>query len=159
MRVPYKSFHLAVAVAALFLAVTGFEATNNSPRPSDVSVLEGYQQIQLALAYDSLKEIPQNAEALAKTVRNDADKRIPADIANHADELAKDKDLKTARDDFKNLSTALISYLEKSHINGTGYQENYCPMVKANWLQKDNKVNNPYVGKSMSTCGTPKRSF
>jgi Cu(I)/Ag(I) efflux system membrane fusion protein len=156
MRVP---FQLTVAFAALLLAVTSCAAANNSPRPSDVSVLDSYQKIQLALASDSLKEIPENGEAVAKAVKNDPDKRIPIDVAKYADQLAKDKDLKTARDDFKNLSAALISYLEKSNIKGAGYQEKYCPMVKASWLQKDKKVNNPYVGKSMATCGTPKRSF
>jgi len=36
------------------------------------------------------------------------------------------------------------------------YHEAYCPMVKASWLQASKDINNPYMGKSMLTCGVLK---
>ena len=32
-----------------------------------------------------------------------------------------------------------------------------CPMVNQSWAQKGKDVQNPYYGKSMLTCGTPKK--
>jgi hypothetical protein len=29
----------------------------------------------------------------------------------------------------------------------------YCPMVKASWLQKEDKIRNPYYGSTMLECG------
>jgi hypothetical protein len=31
-----------------------------------------------------------------------------------------------------------------------------CPMAKADWVQTDANVRNPYFGKAMSSCGTVK---
>src|SRR5437870_2629086 len=133
MKVQKLSFSFGVALAGFVLTATAFAGVL---RATDASVLQSYEKIQLALAADSVKTIPENAAAIAKAVQSDPDKRIPGDVAKLADKLAKDTDLKTARDDFKNLSEAVISYLEKSDIKGAGYEQNYCPMVKANWLQK-----------------------
>jgi hypothetical protein len=140
-----------VAAASLFAA--------NAPPPTDAAILQNYAGIHQALAGDSLKGVAEKAAAISKAVRNDKDQHLPASLAEHADKLAKDADLKTAREDFKNLSTDLISYLAKNKINGSGYHENFCPMVKASWLQKDKTINNPYLGKSMSTCGEVKQTF
>jgi hypothetical protein len=140
-----------VSGASLFAA--------NAPRPTDAAVLQNYAGIHQALAGDSLKGVTEKAAAISKDVRTDNEKHLPASLAEHADKLAKDADLKTAREDFKNLSSDLITYLAKNKINGSGYHENFCPMVKASWLQKDKKINNPYLGKSMSTCGELKQTF
>ena len=159
MKIQNMSFPLGFVFLALLLASQSCVASNSSVRPADASVLESYQKIQVALAHDSLKDVTANAAAISKAVKNDPDKKIPMLVAEQADKLSKDTDIKAARDEFKNLSSTLISYLEKSNLKNVGYEENYCPMVKASWLQKGKDINNPYLGKSMPGCGTPKRSF
>jgi Protein of unknown function (DUF3347) len=154
MKIRYLFFLVSV-----FL-LSGIALSNaDAVRSADASVLDSYQKIQLALAADTLKDVPENAQAISKTVKADREKRIPVEIAEKAERLGKAKDLEAAREEFKGLSTALISYLDKQNIKGAGYQENYCPMVNASWLQKEKKINNPYFGKSMSTCGENKRTF
>src|SRR5437667_8996779 len=106
------------------------------------SVLGNYEKIRKALAEDSLKGIGDHALAIAKAVREDASKTIPAKVADDADRLAKAQDLKAARDDFKPLSADLVAYLEQNKT-GTGYHEMYCPMAKANWIQTGKKMDNP----------------
>ena len=148
------------AITVLFASMTATTmCAANQARPTDSAILESYEKIQLSLASDSLKGVTENAEAISKAVKDDPDKRTDADLKQHADKLANDKDLKTAREDFKNLSAGLIAYLEKSNFAKVGYEQNYCPMVNASWLQKGKKVNNPYFGKEMPGCGTPKKSF
>ena len=134
-------------------------AAENTLRPSDQMVMQDYQKIQEALAADTLKPVATFAKSISRVVRNDQEKRLPVSLADQADKLSKDTDLMAARENFKSLSTTLISYLQKMNVKGTGYQENYCPMVKASWLQKGKKINNPYYGKEMSDCGEAKREF
>jgi Cu(I)/Ag(I) efflux system membrane fusion protein len=66
--------------------------------------------------------------------------------------LADAKDLATARAVFNRLSESLIQYLA-NHKMTSAYTEVYCPMAKASWLQKGDKIENPYMGASMRGCG------
>jgi hypothetical protein len=120
------------------------------------SVYDNYLKIQAELAKDSIKGVDEHANAIAKAVKGDEMKMLPADVATQAEALAKAKDLKAAREAFKPLSTSLIKYLADNKVPKGTYYEAYCPMVKASWLQPDKSVKNPYMGKSMLTCGTIK---
>ena len=120
------------------------------------SVLDHYLMIQTELAKDSVKGLDEHANAIAKAVKDDDMKMLSPEIAKQAETLAKAKDLKTAREAFKPLSASLVKYLG-DHKAGKGvYHEAYCPMAKASWLQSEKDVRNPYMGKSMLTCGVLK---
>ena len=123
------------------------------------SVYDNYIKLQAALASDSIKGIPEAATAIAKAVRSDSMKMLPAKVADQADNVAKANNIKAAREEFKPLSDSLINYLRESKASGTGLNEVFCPMAKASWLQKEKDVNNPYMGKSMPSCGSIKRAF
>jgi len=117
------------------------------------SVYESYLKIQAELVNDSLKGVADNATAIAKAVRGDEMKMLPSNVATQADALAQAKDLKTAREAFKPLSTSLIKYLADNKAGKGVYHEAYCPMVKASWLQPGKDIKNPYMGKAMPGCG------
>jgi hypothetical protein len=123
------------------------------------SVLQRYEAIQKALAADSLAGIAENAGAIATVVRADAAGTLPASIVADADGLAAAQDLRAARRTFKELSDELIAWLADRKAESTGYREAYCPMADANWLQKGDAINNPYLGKKMLHCGDFDRSF
>jgi hypothetical protein len=145
-----KTFLLAAAFG--LLAGPGAQAADYPALPGPVkSVYDHYLKIQAALAGDSLTGVAENADAITKAVQGDA-KILPADVGAQAAALAKAKDLKTARAAFKPLSDALIKYLA-DHKAKDAYVQVYCPMAKANWLQADKNVANPYLGKSMPDCG------
>jgi Cu(I)/Ag(I) efflux system membrane fusion protein len=116
------------------------------------SVYDHYLAMQAGLASDSLTGVADNADAIAKAVRGDAMKMLPEATATQAEALAQATDLGAARAAFKPLSDTLIKYLADHQIKDA-YVRVYCPMARASWLQKDNSVNNPYMGKSMSGCG------
>ena len=123
------------------------------------SVLESYEGIQKALAGDSTTGISEGAAAIAKAIRDDTDKSFPLTIAEEADRLTEARDLHAARRAFKPLSASLIAWLEEHKVESSGYQEAYCPMAEANWLQKEAEINNPYLGKKMLNCGEFDRKF
>jgi hypothetical protein len=115
------------------------------------SAFDYYLEIQAALASDSLTGVAENAKAIAKAVQDDA-KILPAAAGTQAEALAQASDLSSARASFKSLSDTLIKYLADNKAKDA-YVQVYCPMAQASWLQKDQNVNNPYMGKAMSGCG------
>ena len=46
-----------------------------------------------------------------------------------------------------------IKNLADKKVSSEAYQEVYCPMAKASWLQAGKKIKNPYFGQAMLTCG------
>ncbi len=116
------------------------------------SVFDNYLNIQSALAKDSIDGVASNASAIGTAVRGDSMKMLSPDVANQADALAKAKDVASAREAFKPLSKSLIQYLTDHNVTAA-YTEVYCPMAKASWLQKSDKIDNPYLGASMRSCG------
>lgn len=148
-----KTINTLLAVAAgLLLNVNGQAADSPALMPPVKSVYEQYLKIQTDLANDSLKGVPEAADAIAKAVQGDGMKMLPATVATEAETLSKAPDLKAARAAFKPLSDSLIKYLADHHVQDA-YVEVYCPMAKASWLQANKNVNNPYLGQDMSTCG------
>ena len=144
---------IITATIALLFNSTAHAADNPALMEPVKSVYDHYVKVQTALAGDSLKGVDEQAAAIAKAVRADEMKMLPAEVAQEADGLAKAKDLKAAREAFKPLSTSLIKYLEDNKVPKGTYHEAYCPMVKASWLQTGKAIKNPYMGKSMLTCG------
>jgi len=120
------------------------------------SVFANYLKIESALANESAVGIGFNASAIANAVRGDSTKMLPLKVAKQAEILAGTRNLSSAREAFKPLSKSLIQYLADHNI-ASAYVEVYCPMVKASWIQKDKKINNPYMGGSMRSCGTIKQ--
>ena len=120
------------------------------------SVYDAYLKIQTEFVKDSLKGVSDNAAAIAKAVRGDDMKMLPSEVAKQADALAQAKDLKSAREAFKPLSTSLIKYLSDNKAGKGVYHEVYCPMAKASWLQSGTDIKNPYLGTEMPNCGVLK---
>lgn len=72
------------------------------------------------------------------------------------------KTLKDARTAFKPLSSAVIALVQvipASEQAAPVLFEASCPMAKANWLQADRELANPYMGKEMSDCGKIERKL
>ena len=148
-----KKITTVLAAAAGLLFVTSVHAAENPALMQPVkSVYDHYLVIQKDLAGDSLQGVDKEADTIVKAVNGDSMKMLPKDVATEAGALAKANDLTTARAAFKTLSASLIKYLA-DHNAKAAYVEVHCPMAKASWLQSDKTVKNPYLGKSMSSCG------
>jgi hypothetical protein len=152
-----KDTLLAFAAVALLVApLAAFSADDKKMDPlmePVKSVLDNYLAIQKELTKDSIKGVDEHATAIAKAVKGDDMKMLPPDVARQAEALAAAKDIKKAREAFKPLSASLVKYLSDNKAGKGTYHEAYCPMAKANWLQTENQVRNPYYGKSMLDCG------
>ncbi len=113
-------------------------------------------RIQTQLTSDSTEGIKSDAELIAKGAHELGD--AGKGIATAADTLGATSSLPEAREAFSKLSDAVIAYADGVKANtGSDVNTMYCPMVKKSWLQKGDKVRNPYGGKAMSDCGEKKK--
>lgn len=146
-----KTWIVLFALVAGFGSLAAFAADTAPPQVT--AVFESYARIQAALAQDSIQGISKEAGAIANAINGDASKSFAASVGPQAEVLGKAADLKTARTAFKALSASLIDYAAKHHALGGTYKQVHCPMVNADWLQKEFAVKNPYFGKAMLQCG------
>jgi hypothetical protein len=112
-------------------------------------LLSAYLPIARALAADDLPAARSAAGELAKAANTDG----VTPIAQGAEAIASARDLAAARSSFKTLSREVVPLAEGAQ----GFVVMTCPMAKADWVQSDAKVRNPYYGKTMLTCGAPKK--
>ena len=110
---------------------------------------EPYETIRATLAADKLDGIPDHAARLAPL----AAELGGSDARQASERLGQATDLKSARDAFGVLSKALVPKFREAKLAGVFAFE--CSMVKLPWAQRGENVQNPYMGKAMSTCGIP----
>ncbi len=112
------------------------------------AVLDQYTELSGALASDNLEAAKTAAATLRKTVAGDE-----PEMAEAAEKVVASDSLKTARAAFKPLSVEAVKLAEG--------QDDYfimtCPMAKADWVQKERQIANPYYGAAMLRCGSVKK--
>jgi Cu(I)/Ag(I) efflux system membrane fusion protein len=111
--------------------------------------VKAYLPIADALASDDFEKARHAAATLARVAKASGNTAVyqPTLGVVHAPDIA------AAREAFKQLS-AVVAPLAAN--NGDFVVMN-CPMAKADWVQTDAKVRNPYFGSAMLTCGVPKK--
>jgi Cu(I)/Ag(I) efflux system membrane fusion protein len=118
------------------------------------AVVGSYLEIQAQLAADKVAAIKAPAAAIVKEATPMG--AAGAEIVTAAKAVEAASDLKKAREAFAKLSTAVITAAKAEGWQGLeGVKLGFCPMAPApgNWLQKEDKVRNPYYGTAMLECG------
>jgi Cu(I)/Ag(I) efflux system membrane fusion protein len=117
------------------------------------AVIDPYLKIQAALADDSMDGVKANAGNLATAATALGAPAMKIDTA--AVQLAAAIEIADARDRFGALSEAIDTYMTGLKLKAPeGVKVAFCPMVQKPWLQASATIDNPYYGKSMSTCGS-----
>lgn len=138
-------------------------------------VLSAYYGLKDALVADNAALAATNAKAMKSALSKIDTKSWTAKDRNMYEPLAKkletgagsigDNAAKIAeqRNQFESLSTNLFSVTKALKVNSEPAYWQFCPMANdgkgAYWLSKENKVKNPYYGKSMLTCGSVKETL
>lgn len=78
--------------------------------------------------------------------------KVYKDLASDVKKISETQDIKSQRDFFKSVSKNMYELMKVSKADTPTYYQ-YCPMVKANWLSKENEIKNPYYGSKMMNCG------
>lgn len=120
---------------------------DSPPPPEDV--MAAYFAVQKALFLDAL---------------DDAVKKAPILDERYSSRLSMSKDLKTARENFSQISSLFYKELSSSADNLKKPLYSYfCPMAFNNkgafWLQENMETQNPYFGSVMPKCGELKETI
>ena len=146
MRAILETATLCVMIA---IASPAFAQAPTAGKATPVAqAFEHYEMVRAALAADSLTDAAAPAKALAAT----AAAAGGAAAKKAADLLASAKNIEDARKTFGDLSTVLVPIFQAEKIPGT--MAYMCSMKDKPWVQRGDKIANPYYGKSMLTCGT-----
>ena len=153
-----KNIRIVIAVVlTAFLGVVARAHDKNAGLDVGMKVfLAQYEKIHAALAADDLAAAKAAASPLAKdlaAVAKEQTKAQPA--AEAAQNLASATSLTEAREAFKAVSKRAVHYADGQK----GFYIAHCPMVEGgdgDWVQTSKAISNPYLGKSMPTCGSIK---
>ena len=142
---------IAAATTAILIFANGTLAAAQDPATQMKPVtlaFEHYEAVRVALSNDKLADVAPHAKQLATQIP-----AVGGDQAKKAvDQLAAAKTIEDARTHFGELSTVLVPIFQAEAIPGTtAYM---CSMKNKPWVQKGDKVENPYYGQAMLTCGT-----
>jgi len=84
---------------------------------------------------------------------------ISKEISGSANSISEISDIEEQRSHFKHLSAHLSKGVKLFGVNQQVYEQ-FCPMADSNkgayWLSLNEKINNPYLGAKMPTCGSTK---
>jgi hypothetical protein len=122
------------------------------------TIVESYLRIHAQLAADKTDGVKPAATEIVKQA--EAMGSGGAAIAKAAGSVAAAGDLKTAREAFGPLSDAVKAAVDASgpaSAKELGLKLAFCPMVNRSWLQKEEKLRNPYYGSAMLECGEFKK--
>lgn len=124
------------------------------------AVYQHYIHLRTALTNGDIAEakIASNAvEAGAKELQGGAS------IASTAARITAASDIKAQRTAFSSLSNDMIAMVKQSGLTSGELYAEYCPMALndkgASWLSSDKKIENPYFGDEMLTCGEVKETI
>ena len=151
---------------------TASTATNQ--QASIREILAGYLQMKNAFAKDNSKDAAAAGNQMVKTFENFNKTSLTAEqakIYNDIEDDAKEHaehvglnagNIKHQREHFEMLSKDIYQ-LVKTFGGGQKLYYDHCPMYNdgkgANWISETKEIANPYLGKSMPTCGTVKEEL
>lgn len=159
------------------LRAVGASSTGGTPAPavahafSDegrvalLAALDAYEVVRAALAADSVAPIADAGALIAAGLRKAEAVEVGAaepikthlvEGAKAADSLAGAATAENARPRFSELSEHLVALVAADPVVAEGRQAFECPMWDGfnKWIQPGDKVENPYMGQAMLTCGS-----
>lgn len=114
------------------------------------ALITSYEEVATALASDDFDAAKSAAENLTCHAECLEDTTLQANI----DKFTTAASIDDARTVFKAISAAIIEHAGDS----ADYVIMTCPMAKADWIQSDEDVANPYFGSKMLKCGAVKKT-
>jgi hypothetical protein len=137
-------------------------------------VFNAYLGIKNALAKDDGITASESAKTLFKAVNKvPMDKLTPAQhtvwmkyyekLSYNAEHIKGTRDDEHQREHFVSLSKNMYAVVKEFNTSTANVYYQYCPMANdgkgAYWLSEMEKINNPYFGKKMLSCGSTKETM
>jgi Cu(I)/Ag(I) efflux system membrane fusion protein len=142
-------------------------SSDSSQKPTarnlDNPYVKQYLNLKNALVNDDFEKAISIVTKFNKFLRKDTNQeKITAKLAPILNKMNNSTDIEKLRQDFMELSEAMITFSKSSDIGPVLYVQ-YCPMADSNkgasWLSLEEAIRNPYYGASMLKCGEVKESL
>lgn len=168
-----KQLMMGVALSALCLSASVNAKNNISNHVISTQLVEGegpvfadatlnsvyqhYISLKTALVNNNLPEAESGTEMLNKAVKT-------AKLSlKSMDAMLEAKDVKTKRAALDALTLELTNVIKKAKIESGVVYKQFCPMANGGkggyWLANEAKIQNPYYGKMMMSCGSVKEEI
>ena len=150
-RVVLSTMFAAAMVWAVPTVGAGAVASAAAELPP--ALVDPLVRVQAALAADKVDGVKADAVAISAAAATLGDAAQPIVVA--AKKLEDAANLGDARKAFGEVNDALFAYAKASGSSvPAGVKTAYCPMINKSWLQKSDKIQNPYYGSGMLECGS-----
>jgi hypothetical protein len=145
------------------LAIFSAKANINTENTKLTQLLHSYYEIKDALAADNAELASAKATEFVKTA-NSIDYKVISEgnitvLVKDAGKISETKDIIKQRKSFVNLSENMFVLAKTMKLADETIYRQYCPMKKTYWLSKEEKIKNPYYGKTMLGCGEVKETI
>jgi len=143
---------VAVGILVGMVACSAIGVRAVAPSEAMKAIVAAYLEIHSQLVADKTDTIKAQAHTMGAQAA--AMGEPGSAIAAAAVAVEKAADLKATREAFGPLSDAVVAAAEKDGwTDVSGLKLAFCPMVKRSWLQSQDTLQNPYLGKTMLNCG------
>ncbi len=133
-------------------------------------VVNHYLDLKSALASDNEDKAKAAAIALSDAIKKVPMQNLTAGqhkswmqnyeaLNKSATTIGSTADISAQRKNFEELSSDFYKMLKGMKINSVDLYYQYCPMADAYWISDNKKIENPYYGKKMLTCGSVKETM
>ena len=156
-------------IFSVLLVLASLSITSASTQPSTIDtsgevLLTSYLKAKDALVLGNVQEVNLQANIFLTTLSKLDGAKLSKDsgltfkkykiaLTNSGHALASAKDIIKQRTAFAPLSETFFQLIKQLQINTDTLYYQFCPMKKAYWLSTEEKIENPYYGKQMMTCG------
>ncbi|MEF9427105.1 MAG: hypothetical protein L0956_08010 [Candidatus Mariimomonas ferrooxydans] len=129
-------------------------------------LIDSYMRIQSALVSESATETAAEARILTDVIKelkaSDPEGWLMkiTDPIEESFEGLLSRELEKAKISFASLSKVMVGYVKgagREDAISAGIKVYICPMKEERWLQKEENVRNPYLGKDMFICCTEEK--
>lgn len=164
---------ISIAACLIILGMQIVIAQNTSANSLQI-VFNDYINLKNALTMDN----GDSTRVAAKFLFNDINKvnteSLTADqkkswsqynekIRYDAEHMKGTSEIEHQREHFVSLSSNMFKLMKSVNVNSADIYYQFCPMANdgkgAYWLSEKSQIANPYLGKSMPTCGSTKETI
>lgn len=155
-----KTFLIIAFLATAFLQKSFAQEQTITP----AEILHRYYDVKNALVSGNAALASEKAGAFVKAMNGMNAQSFSGDdgktfvsyqkkLTDHAQEIAKTKNIKDQREHFAGLSAEMYALAKAVKLTTQPIYYDFCTMKKTHWLSSEATIKNPYFGSAMLTCG------
>ena len=147
-----KNLTITILLTMLLISQIGLSQSNEKLLKTYLVLKDNFYSQDLNAIKDGASKMLTAAKELSEDPAYAAELSTIKMMEENLQLISSSKKINAIQQNFHQLSIAVWNFSKKSNQNTALYFQ-FCPMKKYNWIAAEEKIKNPYYGKSMSNCG------